>query len=88
MPVALHSFKVDDDGEVRICHTFYGKNSAQALQAQRDHAKDCPHYGPALKKGDTIDIEEEIDLMPMADEEELVDFLGLNDEEEDDEDEG
>jgi len=84
MPIAIHSFKVDEDGEISVCHTFYGATVGQAKKTQSDHAKDCPHYGPALAKGETIDIVEEIEALPLAEEEELLEFLDLNDDEEDD----
>jgi len=87
MPIAIHSFLVDEDGEISICHTFYGATTTQAKEAQAAHAKDCPHYGPALKAGQTIDIVEELDELPMADEEQLLEFLELDDDEEE-EDEG
>lgn len=82
MPIALHSFKIDDDEEIRICHTFYGLTETESRQLQRDHARDCPHYGPALAKGKTIDIVEEIDELPTAEENALLALLGFDDEEE------
>lgn len=91
MPIALHSFKIDDDQNVRICHTFYGETETEARQLQKDHARDCPHYGPALAKGETIDIVEEIDYLPVPEEDILLGFLDLDDEDEEpdeEEDEG
>jgi hypothetical protein len=82
MPIALHSFKIDSDGEIRICHTFYGETEAEAEGYQKAHAKDCPHYGPALAAGKTIDITEEIDALPEANENALLELLGFDDEEE------
>lgn len=87
MPIALHSFKIDDDKHIRICHTFYGETEAEAKQHQRDHARDCPHYGPALAAGRTIDIVEEIDALPEPDEESLLELLGFDDEDLDEEEE-
>lgn len=86
MAFAIHSFKLDSDGHIRIAHTFFGHTKAQAQTVQRDHARDCPHYGPALAKGETIDIEEELDALPEADEEELLDFLGIGPDEEEEDD--
>lgn len=85
MAIAIHSFLIGTDGEISVCHVFYGATTAQAKQTQKDHAKDCPHYGPALARGETIDIVEEVDTLPSADEEELLEFLELDGEEEDEE---
>jgi hypothetical protein len=85
MAIALHSFKIDPDGEIRICHTFYGETETEAEGFQKAHAKDCPHYGPALALGKTIDITEEIDELPVPDEGALLELLGFEDEEEIDE---
>jgi len=82
MPVALHSFKIDDDGQIRLCHTFYADTETQAKGFQRDHARDCPHYGPALAQGRTIDIVEDLDELPIAEEGALLELLGFEDEEE------
>jgi len=87
MPVALHSFKIDDDGEIRVCHTFYGGTELEAKGFQKDHARDCPHYGPALAQGKTIDIVEEIDELPEPDEASLLALLGFDEDEEDEEEE-
>jgi hypothetical protein len=84
--IAIHSFKLDNDGKIRIAHTFFGHTKAQAESVQKDHARDCPHYGPALAKGETIDIVEVLDALPEGDEEELLEFLGLADEDEETED--
>jgi hypothetical protein len=83
MPIAIHSFMLDPDGEIHICHTFFGLTKAQALELQDTHAQHCPQYGPAVRQGNTIDIVEEIESMPVADEEELLEFLDLSTEEED-----
>jgi hypothetical protein len=87
MAIAIHSFKLDADGEIRIQHTFFGATKRDAESVRKDHARDCPHYGPALAKGETIDIVEELDALPEADEEELLEFLGLGDDEDEEDDE-
>lgn len=84
MPIALHSFKIDDDEQVRICHTFYGETEAAAKQLQHDHARDCPHYGPALAAGNVLEVMEEIDELPEANEDSVLDLLGFDDEDDDD----
>jgi len=80
MAIALHSFKIDSDGEIRICHTFYGETEAEAEATQKAHAKDCPHYGPALAQGKTIDITEDLDELPVPEEAALLELLGFEDE--------
>ena len=88
MPIAIHSFKIDDDDVIRMCHVFYGVTKSQAEAIQKDHARDCPHYGPALARGQVIDIVEEIAELPQPQTEELLDFLELGeDEDEEEEDE-
>lgn len=87
MAVALHSFKVDADGEVRISHTFYASDEKTARKLLEEHAGVCPKFGPAVKSGDTIELVEEIDELPEADEESLAEFLELDSDEEDEEEE-
>ncbi len=73
MAIALHSFKVDADGQVRISHTFYARteNAAHELKHTRLPA--------GWADENTIDIVEEIDALPEADEEALTELLGLED---------
>ena len=85
MALALHSFSVDENGQVSMSHTFYGATQAIAEKRQKAHAADCPHYGPALRGGHTIDIPEEIEELPAATEEELLEFLELGEEDEEEE---
>jgi hypothetical protein len=80
MPFAIHSFMIGTDDQIRLCHVFYGATRQEALSHQKDHARDCPYYGPALAKGEVIDIEEELDALPEADTESLLEFLELGDE--------
>lgn len=88
MPIAIHSFKIDEDEQIRMCHVFYGATKRQAEDIQKDHARDCPHYGPALARGEVIDIVEEIDELPEPETEALLEFLELGEDEEDEEEDG
>jgi hypothetical protein len=85
MATALYSFKVDDDGKVRVGHVFFGATEAAARKALEEHAATCPKFGPAHRAGDTIEIAEELDALPAPDEESLKEFLDLDDGEEDEE---
>jgi hypothetical protein len=87
MPFAIHSFMIGTDDQIRLCHVFYGATKHEALNHQKDHARECPYYGPALAKGEVIDVEEELDVLPQPEMEELLEFLDLMDEE-DEEDGG
>ena len=87
MAIALYSFKVDDDGKVRVGHVFFGATEAAARKVLEEHAEACPKFGPAHRRGDTIEIAEELDELPEADEESLKEFLDLDDDEDDDEEE-
>lgn len=55
MGVALHSYKVDTDGRIRVRHTFYAETEAEAEQLKLMHAGGCKAYGPAVKAEETID---------------------------------
>jgi len=88
MPVALYSFKIDEDGRTRVGHIFLAPNEQEADALQKKHADACPKYGPAFREGKTIDILADVDTLPEADEESLEEFLALDgDEEEGEEDE-
>jgi hypothetical protein len=87
MATALYSFKVDDDGKVRVGHIFLGANETAARRVLEEHAEACPKFGPAYRHGDTIELVEEIDELPGADEESLKEFLDLEGEEDDEPDE-
>jgi len=87
MPVALHSAKIDHDGRVRVIHTFLGANEEEAEKVKEKHASGCKAYGPAVEAEETIDIFEEVDTLPEADEASLEHFLGFAQEEEDEEEE-
>jgi hypothetical protein len=63
MGVALHSYKVDKDGEIRVRHTFYGDTVKECERLQEKHADGCESYGPALDDDRTIDfIEKDVEL--------------------------
>jgi len=83
MATALYSFKVDDDGKVRIGHVFFGANEAGARKVLEEHAEICPKFGPAHRRGDTIELSEELEELPEANEESLKEFLDLEGEEDD-----
>jgi len=84
MVTALYSFKVDDDGKVRIGHVFFGANEPAARKVLEEHAEICPKFGPAHRRGDTIELLEQLDDAPEANEESLKEFLGFDEDEEDD----
>jgi hypothetical protein len=84
MAHALYSFKVDDDGKVRIGHVFFGANEAAARRVLEEHAEICPKFGPAHRRGDTIELTEELEELPEADEDSLSEFLDLEDDEDED----
>lgn len=67
MAYALHSYKVDADGKIRVRHVFYGETKEDAERQQDKHAEICPKYGPAVHSDRTIDFLEEISALPNAD---------------------
>lgn len=85
MPIALHSFKIDADGKIRVAHTFYADDEDEARVLLLEHAQACPKFGPAYRAEETIEIAEEIDALPEGDEDDLADFLNLEEEEEEEE---
>ena len=83
MAVALHSYKVDSDGEIRVRHTFYGADEDECEQLKEQHARGCKAFGPAVESGDTIDIFEDLDEDELPDVDDLRD---LEDEQTEDDD--
>jgi hypothetical protein len=83
MTIALHSYKVDDDGKITVRHTFYAATEEEAEELMDEHADGCRAYGPAIEDGDTIEIFEEIDAPPDA--EALATVADAQESEEDDE---
>ena len=69
MAVALHSYKIDNDGVIRVRHTFYGATLEECEESMEEHAEGCAAYGPALDDGETIEIFE--DPVPAPDVEAL-----------------
>lgn len=56
MGVALHSYKLDSDGKIRVRHTFYAATEADAENLKTMHAGGCKAYGPAVQREETIDV--------------------------------
>jgi hypothetical protein len=56
MGFALHSYKIDSDGRIRVRHTFYGDTEDDVRNLQTMHAGGCKAYGPAVKRRETIDV--------------------------------
>lgn len=83
MSWALHSFKVDHDGKIRVAHTFYGETEHEATSHLHGHADICPKFGPAYKANETIEILVEIDELPEADEDSLREFLEVETDDDD-----
>jgi hypothetical protein len=82
MPVALHSFKIDDDGKVRVEHIFYAETEEEAEEMLAAHAGGCRAFGPAVEHGNTAEIVEEIDVLPTP--ETVDEFVGGEDVDDDD----
>jgi hypothetical protein len=85
MAVALHSYKVDADGEIRVRHTFYADTEEEADRLLEQHAAGCKAFGPAFEEGDTIELIEDIDAEDLPDAEELRDLEDAADGDEEDE---
>lgn len=86
--IALHSYKIDGDGEIRVRHTFYAETEDEAENLMDDHADGCKAYGPALESGDTIEILETGVPAPDVEELERVsDAQGGPDDEDEEEEE-
>lgn len=85
MTVALHSYKIDRDGTITVRHTFYAATEDEAEDLMDAHADGCAAYGPALDKGDTIEIFEEVPAAPDPEELAAVAEAQLGPEDEEDE---
>ena len=77
MAVALHVYKIDEDGECRIEHIAYGETPEEARRNYQEHAAQCPSLTKAEEEDRT---EEEFEYG--------VDAPEFDDDEEGDEDEG
>jgi hypothetical protein len=87
MPIALHSYKIDKDGEITVRHTFYAATEEEAEELMETHAEGCAAYGPALDTGDTIEILEENVSAPDVEElERVADLQDDGDDEPEEED--
>lgn len=86
MPVALHSYIIEKDRTVKVRHTFYAETEEEADELLKQHAANCPHFGPATAAGETVEIVTEIDELPDAealedfDEEDEPDFDEIDEE--------
>jgi hypothetical protein len=93
MAIALHSWKKDADGKIRVRHTFYAATEKEAERLMHAHGDGCEAFGPALDAGETIDITEEIEQLPTVEmlddwgEEGLPDAEGEDDADDEEEDE-
>lgn len=87
MAIALHSYKIDTDGVIRVRHTFYANSEPEADKLMEQHGAGCKAFGPALEAGETIEIVEEIDELPDPDVIEALEDDVEDDEPEEDEDE-
>ena len=87
MAVALHSYKIDPDGIIRVRHTFYGATEAEAERLKAAHADGCKSYGPAVEAEQTEDVLVEDVERPIPGE--VEDYDGdIADDGEDDDDAG
>ena len=85
MPIALHSWKKDADGKIRVRHTFYAETEEEAEALMEAHGEGCKSFGPALEAGETTEVVEEIDELPAP---ETIDDWGEEGVIEDDDAEG
>lgn len=64
MAFVLHVDKLEDDGTIRVRHSFYGDSEEECQELRDAHADGCKSLGPALKQDRTIEEIAEIDEMP------------------------
>ena len=64
MAFALHVDKMEDDGTIRVRHTFYGETEEDCQAVRDTHAAGCKAFGPAVEHEHTIEEVEEIDEIP------------------------
>jgi hypothetical protein len=83
MPVALHAWVVDSDGEIRARHTFFAETEEAADRLLKQHAASCP----GAAGGETIEVAEEIDELPDAEILEDFEEEDLDEDEEEEEEE-
>jgi len=70
MAYALHVDKLDDDGLIRVRHTFYGDTEEECEALRDKHGAGCVAFGPALKADRIIETCEEIEEIPEWEDEE------------------
>jgi hypothetical protein len=75
MAVALYSFKIDPDGEIRVAHIFFGDTPEAAWDNLKAHADVCPKFGPAYREDQTREVLSEIAEIPTPEPESLDRFL-------------
>ena len=75
MAKALFSFKVDNDGRVRVAHVFFAASQPAADAELQQHAATCPQFGPAYRADKTIEFAREIPTLPPADGDALEEWL-------------
>lgn len=87
MPTLLLSFKRNSDSEILI-HGMLAPNAGRSEKMMEQHANVCPKFGPAVRAGETIEQEIEVDTIPDFDEvsigEWLDELLGLEEDEDED----
>lgn len=79
MAVALHVYKLDDDGAVSVEHIFYGETEAEARRVYDAHRNQCPALTEAFDDNDVAEEIEQDAVPPEIDE---------DDDEDEDQDEG
>jgi hypothetical protein len=80
MAVALHSYKIDKDGKIRVEHIFYADTEDAADQLMTGHAEGCQAFGPAVDAGRTIEVLDEDAEVPTVEDLEADDDDGDEDE--------
>ena len=60
----IEAYKIDEDGRIRIKHTFYGHSEAEADRYFEEHQSVCKKFGPAVEAGRVVTFSEEIDDIP------------------------
>lgn len=87
MPIELNSFiKEKTSDRILVRHSFYGRNAEEAEKFKQHHLASCEYYRAAEKEGRTIDVAVEIDDLPEFDEQALEEFLDIDEDEDDLED--
>lgn len=48
MAVGIYVDIVDEDGSIKVSHTFWGDSEGEARRAMEDHAEHCKYFTDAL----------------------------------------